>query len=139
MLYRKQTLFILATIGLLISLFFLPMITFIGGEEKITYLEYFPSAVMVVLSLILCISTLSLHKKPLVQTRVSGLTSLILVGFQSLLAVKYFQRVEEMSFSISTVFPIIAAILMFIAMRLIARDVAILMASQRLRSPRRRR
>jgi hypothetical protein len=67
------------------------------------------------------------------------LSSLIALGFQIYLAVLFFRREPEMIFTISTVFPVISAIITFIGMRYVARDEAMVMAASRLRSSRRRK
>lgn len=138
MLYRIQTLFLIIVTGILASMFFCPMIKFIGSQETITYVEYYPTLILLLVSTVLTIATLANYKKPFIQTRICIINTIILLGFQGFIAYQYFNLEEGMTMSLTAVFPIVAAILTYIAMKFCARDFAILVASSRLRSRRRK-
>ena len=89
----------------------------------------------------LSIVTLVSFKNRIRQIRLCNLNTLILIAYQIILAVYFFQRDtklgEDALFTVPCIFPICAAILTFIAMRYIARDEAMVMAASRLRSGKR--
>lgn len=140
MFQRIQTLFLIAAAGLIFSLFLTPMIKIIGPDtvETIKYIEYRPYLIIIFVALVLSITTIVSYKKRMFQIRLCNLNSLILLGFQIWIAVKFFMRDPSMVFSVTALFPIVAAVLTFFAMRYIARDQALVMASSRLRSPKKR-
>ncbi|OFY38750.1 MAG: hypothetical protein A2X18_08735 [Bacteroidetes bacterium GWF2_40_14] len=74
-----------------------------------------------------------LYKIRILQIRLSILNSIILLAYQAWLLYYFFSRPEGTVFSITAVFPVIAAILSFTAMRYIARDEAMVMSANRLR------
>ena len=133
MIQRIQTLFLTITAGLLISMLFVPMVKFVGSDTVIRYIEYLPTATMLIVTIVLCITTIFSYKRRIFQIRVCNLNSLILLGFQIFLVVKFFTREPDMIYTISAVVPIAGAILTFIALRYIARDEALVMASNHLR------
>lgn len=142
MLQRIQTLFLVIAAGLLLSLFLTPMIKIVGADgvvETIKYIEYTPYLIIIFVTFVLCVTTIASYKKRIFQIRLCNLNSLILLGFQIWIAVKFFTRDPQMVYSVTALFPIVAAILTFIAMRYIARDEALVMASSRLRSPRKKK
>lgn len=138
MFFRIQSLFLFLASALIGSLFFLPMVIFIGSDTTINYVEYYPSLILIIVSLVLSITILFSYKKRMFQVRVCTLDMIILLGLQIWLLVKYFTRDESMHFSFSIVFPIVAAILVYIAMKYIARDQAMVMSASRLRPSKKR-
>ena len=128
MIQRIQTLFLTIAAGLLISMFFTPMVRFVGD-----------SAFQIVCT-VLSVVVIFMYKTRIRQIRLCNLNSIILLGYQIILAVYFFQRTsklgEDALFTVPCIFPICAAILTFIGMRYIARDEALVMASTRLRSGR---
>lgn len=135
MIQRIQTLFLLIALGVIISLFFLPMISFVGSDVVIKYTDYNPTLILNIFASLICIASISTFKNRILQIRLCNMNSLLLIGFQILLAVKFFTKEDGMIFSVTAVFPIVAAILSFIAMRYVARDEAMVIAASHLRSP----
>lgn len=138
MIQRIQTIFLLAAAGLIFSLFFSPMIEFIDGIT-IKYLEYYPTTILSLVTFVLSTLTIFLYKNRMFQIRLCTLNAIILLGFQAYIAVKFFTKEENMIYSITAAFPIIAAILTFTALRYIARDEAMVLAASRLRGARKKR
>ncbi|MDD6103823.1 MAG: DUF4293 domain-containing protein [Bacteroidales bacterium] len=132
MIQRIQTLFLLAATGLLVAMFFIPMCYVDSEGSKIFYHEYMPLFSLLMVSAILSIINIFSYKNRLRQIRTCNLNSIILLGFQIYIAVLIFTR-TEMRFSITAVFPAVAAILTFIGMRYVARDEAMVRASSSLR------
>ena len=87
---------------------------------------------LLMVSAILSIINIFSYKNRLRQIRTCNLNSIILLGFQIYIAVLVFTR-TGMRFSVTAVFPAVAAILTFIGMRYVARDEAMVRASSSLR------
>lgn len=137
MFFRIQSLFLSIAAGLSISMFFTNMVKFVDGLT-ISFWEYAPTRIFLLVTSVLGVVALSSFKKRLYQIRICNLATLILLGFQIYLAVLFFRREPEMIFTINAVFPLVSAILTFIGMRYVARDEAMVMAASRLRRSRRR-
>lgn len=147
MIQRIQTLFLTIAAGLLISMFFTPMVRFVG--DSATTIPFVAVAmakgftlttIFQIVCTVLSVTVIFLYKNRIRQIRLCNLNSIILLGYQIILAVYFFQRTsklgEDALFTVPCIFPICAAILTFIGMRYIARDEALVMASTRLRSGR---
>lgn len=147
MIQRIQTLFLTIAAGLLISMFFTPMVRFVG--DSATTIPFVAVAmakgftlttIFQIVCTVLSVTVIFLYKNRIRQIRLCNLNTIILIGYQIILAVYFFQRAsklgEDALFTVPCIFPICAAILTFIGMRYIARDEALVMASTRLRSGR---
>lgn len=137
MFQRIQSLFLTLAAGMVISLFFLPLIEFVDNTT-ITFWEYVPTRIFILVTSVLSVIALFSFKNRMFQIRLCNLNTLILIGFQIYLAVLFFKREPEMIYTLYAVFPIVSAILTFIGMRYVARDEAMVIASKRLRSSSRR-
>ena len=129
MIQRIQTLFLTIAAGLLISMFFTPMVRFTGDTSTtipfvaVAMAKGFTlTTIFQIVCTVLSVTVIFLYKNRIRQIRLCNLNTIILIGYQIILAVYFF--------------PICAAILTFIGMRYIARDEALVMASTRLRSGR---
>ena len=154
MIQRIQTVFLVIAAGLLISMFFTPMIRFTGSDTTIPFVAvaefkgFTLTTIFEIVCAVLSVVTIFMYKNRIRQIRLCNLNTLILIGYQVIIAIYYFQRNnpdkplgmlhqtmgESPLFTIPCIFPICAAILTFIAMRYIARDEAMVMAASRLRS-----
>lgn len=147
MFFRIQSLFLTIAAGLLISMFFTPMIRFTGEDTVIHFVEvaafkgFTLTTIFQLVCAVLSVVTLVSFKNRIRQIRLCNLNSIILIAYQIVLAVYFFRRGttlgEDALFTVPCIFPLCAAILTFIAMRYIARDEAMVIASTRLRSNRR--
>ncbi|HIZ85975.1 MAG TPA: DUF4293 domain-containing protein [Candidatus Coprenecus stercoravium] len=146
MIQRIQTLFLTIAAGLLIAMFFTPMIRYVGSDVTIpfvtvSYKGFTLTTIFSIVCTVLSVALIFMYKNRIRQIRLCNLNSLILLGYQVIIAVYFFQRgnVEKFGegpiFTVPCIFPLCAAVLTFIAMRYIARDEAIVMASTRLRGP----
>ncbi|MFA5714034.1 MAG: DUF4293 family protein [Bacteroidales bacterium] len=133
MIQRVQSLFLLAVISLQFSMLFVNMATI--GEESIKYTNFVHLTIMIVVTLLLSFFTLFLYRHRVLQLRLSVINIVILLGLQGLIFWSLFKRPQEAFFSVSTtaVFPVVSAILTILAFRYIARDIAMLKATSRLR------
>ncbi len=143
MIQRIQTLFLVIGAGLLIAMLCTPMATIAGVEGadgRIGYNTYTSVMSLIIVSLILQIVAIFGFKNRIRQMRFCVLNSLILLGLQIYLVVIYFSPAKDPSilFTITTIFPVCTIILDLIAARYIARDEAIVAASTRLRSKKRK-
>ena len=84
MIQRIQTLFLLAAAGLLTSMVFTPMIRFTDGATVIRYVEFTPTLIMLIVTVVLSFVNIFSFKNRLFQIRTCNLNTLICVGFQIL-------------------------------------------------------
>ncbi len=137
MLQRIQSLFLFVAAGLLLSMFFTPMITLMDGET-IRYIERYDMLVFLIVTFVLSVTTFFSYKNRMFQIRLCVLNALILLGWQIFILVLFLKREPVMIYSLTAVFPVVAAVLTFLALRYISRDEAMIRAASRLRSSRRR-
>lgn len=102
------------------SMFFFSFATIIGpegAELKIMYYEKLPYLFMLIMLLAGGVCSMFTYRNGFLQARVCMLTALILIGFQIWLGVDFLRFRTDMTFSISAIFPISAAILNILAAR----------------------
>ncbi len=137
MIQRIQTLFLLVAAALITCLFFCPFVDF-GNGAGIDYTDIMPMTILlVVITFIACIN-IFLYRRRMVQIRLCMLNSLLLLAFQGYIIYYIATYNAETAasggvFSLTAAFPLIAAILTFMALRYIARDEAMVKAMDRLR------
>ena len=131
MIQRIQTLFLLAATALLTSLFFVTIAR--SQVEAVKLVQIIPLLVFNVITIALSFISIFLYKKRILQLRLTILNSIILIGYQSWIVYLFIIRPDGSAFTTPAVFPIIAAILSWLAFRYIARDEAMVRAADRLR------
>lgn len=131
MIQRIQTLFLLAATALLTSLFFVTIAR--SQVEAVKLVQIIPLLVFNVVTTALSFISIFLYKKRILQLRLTILNSIILIGYQSWIVYLFIIRPDGSAFTTPAVFPIIAAILSWLAFRYIARDEAMVRAADRLR------
>ena len=102
------------------SMFFFSFATILGPEGtelKIMYYEKLPYLFMLIMLLAGGICSVFTYRNGFLQARVCILTALMLIGFQIWLGVDFLRFRHDMVFSISAIFPIVAAILYVLAAR----------------------
>ncbi|HPJ82711.1 MAG: DUF4293 domain-containing protein [Bacteroidales bacterium] len=122
MIQRIQTLYLAIALGLMVSIFF--------G----IYATYTPFVILTSASCVLLLATIFLFKARRLQIRLCIYTSLILLGQQVWMGAVYVKNMSELSFPVTTVFPIISIILVLLALRAISIDEALVQSYNRLRS-----
>lgn len=139
---RIQTLYLGIGAALLFSLFFCTMATIPGPDGTEETVAYTDKAVILAMNII-CLAgeifCIFCFKNRKVQMWLSTFIGIVLIGYQSLLAAYFFLLKGEMVFSFTAVFPLVAAILNFMATAGIMHDEAVVKASSHLRSSRRKR
>ncbi|MDD2491064.1 MAG: DUF4293 domain-containing protein [Bacteroidales bacterium] len=131
MIQRIQTLFLLAATALLSSLFFVTIAR--SQVESVKLVQIMPLLVFNVITAAISFITIFLFKKRMLQVRLTILNSIILIGYQAWIVYLFINRPEGSTFTTPAVFPIVAAILSWLAFRYIARDEAMVRAADRLR------
>ncbi|MBQ6015914.1 MAG: DUF4293 family protein [Bacteroidales bacterium] len=121
---RIQTLYLLIASGLLVAMYFQPYGT--------GFIILFSIALAAQLLAIVALKSRTL------QMRLSNLAALLLLGLQIWMAVSYFTADPRPSLSFTAIFPIVAAILDFLAARAILRDELLVRSASRLRSSKRK-
>ena len=119
--WKKLTTYLTLTATLLVgSMFFCSFASIIGPEDeilKIRYYEKIPYLVMLIMLISGCTFSFLTHKLPFLQARVCMLTGLMLIGFQIWLGVDFFNYRNDLVFSLTILFPLLAASLEIIAAR----------------------
>jgi hypothetical protein len=155
MIQRIQTLFLLASVILLSILIYNPFATFIVEPQMAKYtLGVFGLSVVegstvekvqsiwfllgfIIAVLLISFVTIFLYHKRILQIRLCVLTIVMLVGLQGVMYYVVFAFGENLnskpSYNLVFIFPLIAAILNFLALRAIARDEALIRSLDRLR------
>lgn len=134
---RVQTLYLAIATGLVASLFFSVMAVAIGSDGAVAEIKYIENTPFLCLMIgILAVNALALvmFKFRVLQFRLTVLVSLLLIGFQAWLAVKYFTAPDGIVFKFTAVFPVVAAIFDILAARGILSDQLMVESVSRLRS-----
>ncbi len=115
---RIQTLYLGISTALILSMFFCKFATIIGpaGEElSIGYHEKLPYLVMLIMLFTAHVAAAASFKAPFLQARLAMIAALMSMGFQIWLTVDIIRFFNEMTFHITALFPLAAAILNFMA------------------------
>ncbi|MBC7125915.1 MAG: DUF4293 domain-containing protein [Bacteroidales bacterium] len=155
MIQRIQSLFLLASVILLSILMYNPFASFIVEPQMAKYtLGVFGLSMVegstvekvqsiwfllgfIIAVLLISFVTIFLYHRRLLQIRLCVLTIVMLVGLQGVMYYVVYAYGENLnskpSYNLVFIFPLIAAILNFLALRAIARDEALIRSLDRLR------
>ena len=139
---RIQTLYLAIATALLASMFFCKFATIVGpqgNDLEIMYWEKIPYVTLLAISTIGNIFSLFAFKIRMPQMRVATGAAILLLAFQCWIVMDLARNWNEMSFSVTALFPLIAAILDIMAARSILLDEAMVQSSARLRASKRKR
>lgn len=135
---RIQTLYLAVATGLVVALYFCVKSFSLGPGgahvDELKYTQFIPYLILLIIVTLLQVIALGSYKVRVLQMRTAVLAGLILVALQAWLAVDYFFAEEGVIFRWTAIFPLLAAILDFIAARLIFRDQLLVESISRLRS-----
>lgn len=153
MIQRIQTAFLIIATILLVFMVFMPIASVVRPTDEVVFelgfkglesangvqepFTSYPMSILVLLCLAICITTIFLFKRRMLQIRLCVVNIVLLLGLQGLSY--YFAQVAQssidgsLSFSLIFVFPLISAILVFLALRAVARDEALVRSLDRLR------
>ena len=115
---RIQTLFLGTATALIVSMFFCRFATIVGpdgSEAIIRYYEKMPFLVLMIMLTTAHIAATASYKAFFLQARVSVIAGLLAMGFQIWLIMDCIRFWNDMTFSISVLFPLVAAFLDFIS------------------------
>ena len=130
MIQRIQTLFLLISTVLLILMYCYPMA--VSSQEPINYSDSTVLFGLLLIATMVEFFTIFLYRHRILQIRLCIFNLLILTALQSLIAY-YLLSSDDVVFSFTAIFPIVAAIFTFLALRYIGRDEAMVRAAARLR------
>ena len=139
---RIQTLYLAIATALLASMFFCKFATIVGpqgNDLEIMYWEKIPYVTLLAISTLGNMCSLLAFKIRMPQMRVATGAAILLLAFQCWIVVDLARNWNEMSFSVTALFPLIAAILDIMAARSILLDEAMVQSSARLRASKRKR
>ena len=117
---KSHTIYTILATLLITSMFFCRFATILGpeGEElTIMYYEKLPYLVMLIMLMAAGVCSIFSFKNGFLQARVCVLSALMLIGFQIWLGVDFFNYRNDMIFSLTILFPLMAASLEIIASR----------------------
>ena len=115
---RIQTLYLGISTALIFSMFFCIFATIVGpdgSEVTIRYSEKLPYLTLLIMLITAHIAATASFKTFFLQARVGVIAGLLALGFQIWLGIDILLNRGEMSFSFTTLFPLAAAFLDFIA------------------------
>ncbi len=115
---RIQTLFLGTATALIVSMFFCRFATIVGpdgSEAIIRYYEKMPFLVLMIMLTTAHIAATASYKAFFLQARVSVIAGLLAMGFQIWLIMDCIRFWNDMTFSISVLFPLVAAFLDFVS------------------------
>ncbi len=140
---RIQTLYLAIATGLVVTLFFCVKSFSVGPGgshvDELKYVQFFPYLTLLILVTILQVIALFTFNVRVLQMRTAVLAGLLLLALQGRLAFDYFVADDGGVFRWTAILPVIAAILDFIAARLIFRDQLLVESITRLRSRKKNR
>ena len=135
---RLQTLYLCIATGLIMALFFSVKAFTLGSggvhSVELTYIKYTPYLILLILITILQLLAVFTFNARVFQMRTAVLSAILMIALQTWIGVDYFTADKEWIFKFTAVFPLVAAILNFIAARYILRDQLLVESVSHLRS-----
>ena len=138
---RIQTLYLGVATALIFSMFFCIFATIVGpdgAEVTIRYSEKMPYLVLMIMLITAHIAACASFKTFFLQARVSAIAGLLAIGFQIWIGIDFFMNRNVMSFSVTALFPLVAAFLDFLAAKKSMVDEMTLMAVKSARKTKKR-
>ncbi len=124
--------------GLIAALFFSVKAFTLGPggihAVELTYVKYTPYLILLILITILQLLAVFTFNTRVFQMRTAVLSAILMIALQAWIGVDYFTADKEWIFKLTAVFPLVAAILNFIAARYILRDQLLVESVSHLRS-----
>ena len=135
---RLQTLYLCVATGLIAALFFSVKAFTLGPggihAVELTYIKYTPYLILLILITILQLLAVFTFNTRVFQMRTAVLSAILMIALQVWIGVDYLTTDKEWIFKFTAVFPLVAAILNFIAARYILRDQLLVESVSHLRS-----
>ncbi len=150
MIQRIQSLYLLISFGLIVSLFFIPFAELINeagdsylflyrgleSGDKMVFMVY-PVAILQTIIAFVGLVTIFLYKRRVLQIRLTIFNMICMLGLMGLVFYNIYNQEQELNavvgYSIVNVFPLIAFIFDFMAMRAIRKDENLIRSMDRIR------
>lgn len=152
MIQRIQSIYLLVATILLASIFAYPIAELLGADgqlfifkfnglavenEEGMYLLTIPPMILLIIMVAISFLSIFLFKKRVVQMRLNSLNIMFMLGYIGL-AYYYIQNFSKqlegiVSYQITAIFPIVAAVLTYLAIRAIGKDEALIRSMDRIR------
>ena len=139
---RIQTLYLAISTALVVAMFFCKFATDLGStgdDASIWYYEKTSYLLMLIMLLTAHVFAICTYKSPMLQARVSIISALALLGFQIWLGIDFLMYMNELSFSVTMLFPLAEAFLNFIAAHSAMVDGVTVQAAAKRKLPRKKR
>lgn len=140
MIQRVQTIWLLLAAGLMTCVFFLPLGTLFGHGEQVVLRarEWWPMAVLTGLAALLLIVTIFTYKRRWLQLRLCFSATVMTLGTQGfaafyVLRMGGIEDVVSWKFGVAAIFPLVAFVLVLLAIRGVVRDDRLVKSLDRLR------
>ena len=133
---RIQTLFLALATALTLSLFWLDLARIPAPDGVFDTIGFCEKPLFLYLTIACLAATLAAlltYRLRMLQMRLCVVSALLQLGLQTVVAVVFFQNNEQMVFGLNAVFPVVSAILCFLAARNVFLDEAMVRSSYRLR------
>jgi len=122
---------LLAAVGLLIAMLFAPLAKY--ADKNVYYTSSWIILSLLITSIAAALVTIFLYRRRMWQVRLCIVHSVLLLGLQSIVIHSVFTAVPGAVFSLTAAFPLVAVILVWLAVRYILLDEAKIKALDRLR------
>lgn len=147
MIQRIQTVYLLIVIALVAQVFLFPFLIFFNEQDyvelsalKISNGEYLlPLSILFGIIILLAIVTIFVYKNRILQTRLTVINILLLLGSIGLTAYLGWQMQQhlvgyQLKYNFTCLFPVFSVIFSYLALRGIRKDEALVRSANRLRS-----
>ena len=131
---RIQTLYLAIATGLIVAMFFCVRCYELGPRaEELKFAQFVPYLVLLIVIGLLQLIALMVYSHRIFQMRTAVLSAILMIALQLWIAVEFFTSGDEFIFTVPNIFPLLAAILNFLAARNIFKDEMMVKNSSRLR------
>ncbi|MDD7088215.1 MAG: DUF4293 family protein [Candidatus Cryptobacteroides sp.] len=134
---RIQTLYLAIATGLIVAMFFCVRCYVLGPggtrAEELKFAQFVPYLVLLIVIGLLQLIALTVYSHRIFQMRTAVLSAILMIALQLWIAVEFFTSGDEFIFTVPNIFPLLAAILNFLAARNIFKDEMMVKNSSRLR------
>ena len=152
MIQRIQTVYLLVATILMGSIFIYPFAELLGADSQLfiysfnglsieneegLYMLTIPPIILLVITVLISFISIFLYKKRVIQMRLNSFNIILMIGYLGL-NYYYIQNFSKqldgiVSYEITAIFPFVAAILTYLAIRAIGKDEALIRSMDRIR------
>ncbi|MBU8892558.1 MAG: DUF4293 domain-containing protein [Bacteroidales bacterium] len=152
MIQRIQSIYLLVATILLGSIFAYPFAELLGADgqlfifkfnglvienEEVLYLLTVPPIILLVITVLISFTSIFLYKKRIIQMRLNSFNIIIMIGYLGLNYYYIYNFSKQLdgvvSYEITAIFPFVAAVLTYLAIRAIGKDEALIRSMDRIR------